>query len=274
MLSVLACGATQALPVGNPAEASLLCDGLFWEGSCCLDMCDPCTTWCDALSFRVGYYGDFVFNRHLRISSCEHNADIEDTEIFTNAGYIALNAWDRIDLFFNFGATNIFLRANAKKFGGLDGRCLELETETNWSWGIGLRATIWECGCTTLGAEGQYFFTRPNINRVSIGCEQSEYPSSCVDFKYHEWQFGIGIAHRINLLVPYIAVKWAKVKSDLGDAVLTTLVPAINLHDLENSRDFGYAFGVSLVDCEKAAVTVEARFVDEKAIYVNGQIRL
>ncbi|ROT50700.1 major outer membrane porin, partial [Chlamydia trachomatis] len=55
----------QALPVGNPAEPSLMIDGILWEGFGG-DPCDPCTTWCDAISMRMGYYGDFVFDRVLK----------------------------------------------------------------------------------------------------------------------------------------------------------------------------------------------------------------
>ncbi len=78
------------------SEASLLHDGLFWEGHCGADPCDPCLTWCDAFSLRVGFYGDYVFNRHMRIHhpSGGNSHQLETFQLFTNAGYLALNLWE------------------------------------------------------------------------------------------------------------------------------------------------------------------------------------
>ncbi len=56
-----------ALPIGNPSEASLCTQGVFFGGSNC-NTCDPCFCWFDAWSLRLGYYGDFVFNRNLRLA--------------------------------------------------------------------------------------------------------------------------------------------------------------------------------------------------------------
>jgi major outer membrane protein len=267
LLTVLACSAAQALPVGNPSDASLLCDGLIWEGHCG-DPNDPCLTWCDAFSLRVGFYGDYVFNRHLRLDTNEFNKSIEHARLSTNAGFIAANFWDRFDLFTSLGATRLCLESNSFAFGGPSGSRTTVESSTDFSWSLGLRGTIWECGCTSLGAEAQYFSTCPHINRVTFAELISVYPSN-VDAKYREWQVGVGISHRINIFVPYIAVKWSRAKVDYDNATfgIATLL------DQRSKKDWGYAVGVSLVDCEKASLTVEGRFADETALYVNGQLR-
>ena len=272
MISVLACGAAFALPVGNPSDASLLCDGVIWEGHCG-DPCDPCLTMCDSWSIRVGFYGDYVFNRHLEVDKDNNNNDhdIEHTEIYTNAGMIALNMWDRFDIFATLGASTLYIDTNASAFWGTPGNRFELETETDFSWSIGARATIWECGCTSFGIEGQYFYTKPDIKRITTAATSSAYIDDQFDAKYREWQIGIGVSHRINLLVPYVAVKWAGAKLDLDDAVTTS--PTTTLWDAESKKVWGFAVGVSLVDCEKVSLTVEGRFGDEKAVHVNGQIR-
>lgn len=273
MLTVLACGSAYALPIGNPSDASLLCDGLIWEGHCG-DPCDPCLTWRDAFSIRIGFYGDYVFNRHMEIDRNEGDSDIENTEIFTNAGFIAANFWDRFDIFATLGATNFFIHTNASAFGGVNGQVLEIESGTHFSWSIGGRGTIWECGCTTLGAEAQYFYTMPDITRITQGSQSSVYPSDTISAKYHEWQIGIGISHRINMLVPYVAIKWSHAQLQFdAEHPGAPLPSSATLHNVENKKDWGYAVGVSLVDCEKANLTVEGRFADEKAVYVNGQLR-
>jgi len=272
MLTILSCGAIYALPVGNPADASLLLDGLIWEGHCA-DPCDPCVTWCDALSIRIGFYGDYVFNRHLEVDQSHFDADIEHAEIFTNAAYFAFNFYDRLDIFGTLGASNIFIDTNASAFDGTSGNRLVIETSTQFSWSLGARATVWECGCTTLGAEAQYFTTRPDIRRVTERAALSVYEDDLFDAKYREWQFGVGIAHRIYMLVPYVAIKWSGAKLFFDNATFDLGSDTIRLYNLRDHNTTGWAVGVSLVDCEKLALTVEGRFANEKALHVNGQLR-
>lgn len=280
VLTILSCGAAYALPLGNPSEASLLCDGLFMEGAC-YDFCQPGVAWCDSISLRFGYYGDFVFNRHLEGDETHFGSDIQDTEIYTNAGYLALNIFDRADLFATFGGTNFWLRANAVNFGGPSGEKFILETETDFSWSIGARVTFWQCGCTRFGLVGQYFETKPDVRRITIRDQVSIYPDPDFDLKYHEWQVGFGLSHRIWNLVPYFGAKISGVKVNFDNARTTLLLQTgsvqtpylITLRDLHNRFEGGFVIGVSLVDCEKMTMTVEYRFPDEKALYVNGQIR-
>lgn len=274
VLTILTCGAVHALPVGNPSDASLLCDGLIWEGHCG-DPCDPCLTWCDAFSIRSGFYGDYVFNRHLEIDTNGDDSVIEHTSLFTNGAIIAANFWDRFDFFTTLGSTNFLLATNASAFSTtFIGRRIEIETNSHFSWSLGIRGTIWECGCTSLGAEAQYFYTHPDVRRVTVGADLSEYPNN-IDLKYREWQVGVGLSHRINVFVPYVAVKWSRAKVNFDDAILLAVddIETVSLRDLESKGDWGFAIGVSLIDCEKASLTVEGRFGGEKAVHVNGQIR-
>lgn len=280
LLAVLTCGAAYTLPVGNPSEASLLCDGLFWEGSCCMDPCDSCASWCDAVSFRFGYYGDFVYNKHFKTATSDRHS-IEHFELFTNAGYLALNIWDRVDIFSSLGQTKLRLDSNAGTFTdfGLNGARFHLETQSHFSWSVGARGTVWECGCTSIGVEGQYFYTKPFLSRTSFGAVDSIYfgeQGNDPRFRYQEWQVGFGISHRINVLVPYVAAKWSRARGKFENFTPRFIDDTDIFFDPDNTRTrngWGYAVGVSLVDCEKAAVTVEGRWGDEKALYVNGQIR-
>jgi len=271
-LVTLACGSTYALPVGNPADASLLCDGIFWEGHCG-DPCDPCMSWCNAFSLRIGFYGDYVFDRHMEVNSGEH-PDIEKTSLYTNAGLIVANFWDRFDIFATLGATNLFIDTNVSAFdtdGANVGQRVVIDTETDFSWSTGIRGTIWECGCTTFGFEAQYFYTSPKVSRITRAAQFSLYDE--LSTQYSEWQVGVGIAHRINILTPYIAVKWAHANLELDGGPLPAPLNTLDPKDSDSDKLFGYAVGVSLVDCEKASITVEGRWGDERAVHVNGQLR-
>lgn len=290
VLTVLASGAVFALPVGNPSEASLLCDGLCWEGHCG-DFCDPGMNMCEAFSVRIGFYGDYCFNRNLGVSDLpgESNAMYDHSRVFTNAGYLAANLWDRVDIFGTLGASNWYLDGNGSAFtlgapSAAQGSWVEVASESSFSWSIGARATLWECGCTSLGVEGQYFQFRPNVHSVNmfngrdgngavVGLVN---PANIVTSKYQEYQIGVGLSHRIHCFVPYIAVKWANAKISLDDAVVgdsATRGSFVTLYNADANKVWGYAVGCSIVDCEKAAITGEARFGDEAAVSITGQFR-
>lgn len=269
-----------ALPVGNPSEATLLYDGVFWEGSNCIDFCeyfcDPCAIWSDIISVRMGYYGDFVLNRNMRIDEDNNDDIIEHTKLCTNAGYLVLNFCDRLDIFGTLGVTNFCLNTNAFSFGSLfEGSRLTIESRSHFSWSLGGRFTLVDCGCTTLGFEGQYFEMHPHVKSITRSDSVSLYPDSdSRHMKYYEWQVGLGISHRIYRLVPYAAIKWSKAHTKFNHH-LAILAPedAVNLWNLESDKSLGYVIGASLIGCEKTAVTVEGRWGDEKAFYVNGQFR-
>lgn len=273
-----------ALPVGNPAEPSLLIDGTIWEGMSG-DPCDPCATWCDAISLRVGFYGDYVFDRVLKTdvskmfsmgaaptspnsaadssTSAERNnpaygKHMHDAEWFTNAGYIALNIWDRFDIFCTLGATSGYFKGNSSSFNligliGISGSSLdnkypnasisngvvELYTDTSFSWSVGARGALWECGCATLGAEFQYAQSKPRVQELNVLSNVAQFTvhkpqgyvgqslplpitagtSNASDLKnatinYHEWQVGAALSYRLNMLVPYIGIQWSRATFD------------------------------------------------------------
>ena len=215
----------QALPVGNPAEPSLMIDGILWEGFGG-DPCDPCTTWCDAVSLRLGYYGDYVFDRVLKTDVSKeflmgeapkdasgnittnspttttpranpaYGKHFQDAEMFTNAAFMALNIWDRFDVFCTLGATNGYLKGNSASFNlvGLFGTkehttfpaaavpnvslsqaVVELYTDTAFAWSVGARAALWECGCATLGASFQYAQSKPKVEELNVLCNAAEF---------------------------------------------------------------------------------------------------
>jgi len=284
MLTLLSCGAAYALPVGNPSEASLFGNGVCWETSCC-DPCDPCFSWCDAWSVRIGFAGDYVFNRNMELRNNNDNgADIDTTEIYTNAGYIALNICDRLDIFSRLGATNLHITTDALSWGAPNSLQSELAFQTYFSWSIGARATLWECNCFSFGVEGEYFQTSPDFDYfLQYDSGAFTYFNDNNNATYKEWQVGLGASYRFETscptlaLVPYAAVKWAGSRLDIDsfrfDTDISSKAETLTLNDLESNKLWGYAVGVSFTLCDMVGVTVEGRFADEKAVYVNGQFR-
>lgn len=270
-----------ALPVGNPWDASLLTTGVICEGHCA-EFCDPNVSWCDAWSLRVGFYGDYVFNRHMEVDRNDDDSSISKVELYTNAAYLALNFYDRFDIFATLGTTNIQLRPQSSAFGDTFRNTPALvATETDFSWSLGVRATLWECGCLGIGAEAQYFETHPKLNFYTDDfLNEPEYFHEGDRLIYQEWQIGFGVAYRVNIscsataLVPYAAVKWGRALIDMDDVrVRVSQELPVTLFDLETEREWGYAIGLTLVGCDKAGVTVEGRWASEKAVHVNAQFR-
>ncbi|MBX6687202.1 porin [Chlamydia gallinacea] len=381
----------QALPVGNPAEPSLLIDGTMWEGTSG-DPCDPCATWCDAISIRAGFYGDYVFDRVLKTDTTKTVEDmaaaptnpiqgatggttgagntvttaasranvaygkhIHDAEWATNAAYLALNIWDRFDVFCTLGASSGYFKAGSDAFSvvGLFGLSntqvspsdipnvfltqgvVELYTDTSFSWSIGARGALWECGCATLGAEFQYAQSKPKVETLNVLCTPAQFTvhkprgyknqafplpenagtdaatdTKSATIQYHEWQAGLALSYRLNMLVPYLGVKWSRASFDAdniriaqprlasankildltawnptfsggavpqtggtGSVVDVVQIASMQINKMKSRKACGIVVGATLVDADKWSITGEARLIDERAAHVNAQFR-
>jgi len=286
VLTILTCGAAYALPVGNPSEASIFTHGTWWEDTSCGNPCDSCWSWCDSWSFRVGFYGDYVFNRHLEVDGDDddrdnHGRDINRTRMNTNAGYLALNLCNMFDVFATLGATDMHIHTDGLALGSRTSLGGELGFETAFSWSVGARATIWECNCFAVGIEGQYFRTKPDADYF-LGYDDGSYnyfTDEDNDAPYHEWQVGLGASYLFATgcpsvsMRPYVAVKWAWSKWDFDDAAFAHNNQTLGLADLKSRKLWGFAVGTTLAVCDTVGVTVEGRWGDETAIFVNGQFR-
>ncbi len=272
-----------ALPLGNPLEPSLLTKGVF---SCCFCPTNGDPNLCDVWSLKIGYYGDFVWNRHMEINHNENHprSRIREVQLETDAALIALNFWNRFDLFCTLGGTEIFLDGPGGVFNPStiedNRRRVRITTNTDFAWSCGLRGTIWECGCFGLGAEVQYAHASPHLFSLRMDDFASLDIRSSGHIDYHEWQIGMGAAYRIRLprrcvsLVPYAGVKWAHavMKASHPEIALTSST-TYNLSNFENARDFGGAVGVALVGCSRASLSLEGRFYDENAIHIDLHFR-
>lgn len=256
-----------ALPVGNPWEMYLYGQDDFTN----CDFCFPKFCW-NQFSIRAGYYGDYVFNRYLEVDENLNTADIDQTKATTNALLVGVGLCNRLDLFATLGASKFSIKTPASAFGlkfagvittqfnvitrnnipSFDPNGLmEINTESNLSWSAGLRGVLWKCGNCVLGAEGQYFQTRPKIARIDlppisqnlggfvlINAEDivftTQAPSTIyldhTAFFYKEVQLGLSIAQAMPIcsticVVPYAAANFAYVWVDMDHAIVQTTPP-------------------------------------------------
>ncbi len=200
--------------------------------------------------------------------------NMTQSELYTNAGYLALNIWDRFDVFCTLGTTNAYIKGSSNAFNlvGLLGvtdtdtsitdidkaypnasignAFVELYTDAEFSWSIGARGALWECGCATLGAEFQYAQAKPEISQINVVSNVAQFSiahpkgfvgefaklplptktttSPLPDFSktkslsanYSEWQVGLALAYRLNFISPYIGIKWSRAKIDFDGAYI------------------------------------------------------
>jgi major outer membrane protein len=282
--TLVSCGIVYALPVGNPAEASLLTWGVVFPAKATCNSQDPCTYWFDAWALKMGYYGDYVFNRHLELDQdeLEQGQDINTTRIFTNAGYLALNICNKLDLFGTLGASKISITTNEISWflaGNAEGR---LDWQTFFSWSAGARATIFSLNHFIIGVESQYFQTSPDLsNYVSFSNGMYTYFNEENKMIYREWQVGAGLSYSLTCfcpnisVIPYAAIKWGWVSFHTDDFkfVKAGTTDLLTIFNLRADKVWGYAIGTSVTICDMVDITAEGRFADEKAFYINGNFR-
>lgn len=263
------CSSLFSLPIGNPAEPTLFPT--------------PIWTSLDCWKFRGGYYGDFVFNRNLCLKdkSFGQGKVIQKSGINTNAGYLVLNYLNHIETFATIGNSKIRIETDEiswLKTGKGDGT---LFTDSHLSWSAGARASCcWRC--FNIGLEGQYFRSRPKLTQYFSLSNGGLFNYFNKDNKttYTEWQVGGGISYKAATcaatvgLIPYIGLKWSRVHFNTNDFqfVKAGTSDTFTIFNLASDKRWGYAVGATLTISDKAGITVEGRFEDEKALYINGEI--
>ena len=234
----------------------------------------PYFSWNHCTNWRLGYYGDFVFNREMEeVISGAPSANIHQLTLVTNAGTLTVDICDYLDLYLLVGTTKL-----AYNTEGMFGEFAYLNFSTTPCWSFGGAIDLWQCGCFAIGFEGQYLQTKPLLDSyTNLGSGSLIYFNDLNRMKWREWQGGMTLSYLFydvsNLsLSPYIGVKAASGKlrqhgfqfSDDG------LILVLNL--LETRKLWGFALGTTLVSKGIMGVTVEGRWADEKAIYGNMQL--
>ncbi len=263
-----------ALPVGNPAEASLICDGVFWDRwiNCCGTGNPCCVDWWERVSIRVGYKGNFVYQRAFETD--DNGKDFEDFSMANNTAVLTLNYFEWLDLFGTFGAARFALEGNASIFGGPSGSRLLIETGTDTSWSIGGRITLFRCKSFYVGLEGEIFGTNPHIFLVSLGESLTLYLSHSAHLPYREGTVALGTSFCWGTFFPFANLKWSKVKIAKLDAPIDIGPISTRFSDLKNKQSIGCTLGVTYLPCRAMALTLEGCFIDELTLGFNATIRI
>jgi len=270
------------LPVYNPAQPAFMNQGNRQ----------------DEAGFELGYRGDMVINRKLDNRNdgnlITFNKDLPAYKRTVNGAQLTLDLWESIDVYGWLGSsqTDFITQVNYRTIiPGQPSGLLNLKgfTKEGFGYGYGARMILWKCRQTFLGVDAQYSNSYSKLQSISINdlpisasfgrIDGGLASASHFHLRHREYQVALGMAHQLNYLVPYLAIKYTSTRSKFTGPQVFLLSQGVDLGIYEPTlkfRDtvqFGFAAGVSIVNGGKMHVTAEGRFVDETALTVAADIK-
>ncbi len=247
-----------AILIGNPAQPAMQKEGIV----------RPASWW----SVRIAYFEDYVYRQRFE-------DEFIDPELFhsktfsrmtTDAGLITLNFWDRLDLYGILGGSRLQLDK-------------ELFTTRQFAWGTGLKWMMYQKGNFRLGADFKYFETdqKPTYF-LSDGLPYSVV--SNFTLQYHEIQGALGISYRAGPFIPYVYGTYLITKIRPVPASVAVRLPFAGpdgeiesvdllMKSIVGEKQWGVTVGATILDGEKASLSVESRLYNQNSIDVNLEVR-
>lgn len=243
-------------PIGNPSAPRILEEGFFIPKKC----------WANV---RAGYEGDFVFDGQMEQDE-EGSGSVDRYTQTTNAGSVALNLLERLDLYGVFGSSRVCAEW---RFSDMADRVrnAEIETSHNFLWAVGGRAILFTWGNWDLGFGGRYSALHNHVQWLTIdGSNASVAGARC---RWREWQANVGVSYHIDLFTPYIGVGYLNVRTAL-DGLTSSIADLGSRRDhFKNRIPAGIYLGCTLSTGKYFMLNVEARLVDEEAVSLSGEFR-
>ncbi len=244
-----------AAPAGNPASPLLIKDGF---------LISP-VSWID---FRIGYEGNFVSDAKLKQrAGATHSIDKYGLDV--NSCVATINIQNRLDLFGTAGSSRI--QADWRIYPGETYK-MECETKYRLIWSAGGTVTLFEWGNAFLGFGGRYLYTRPRLEWLTRN--GVAYAPGKAKMRYKEWQIDLSLAYKIDVLTPYLAVKYSRKKATLGEVLSTHITTDdTGILRMKNRIPVGVALGCTITTRKYFMLNIEARLIDEEAATLSGEFR-
>jgi hypothetical protein len=239
-----------ALYQGNPAEPQLIDQGFFIPQD-------------SLVAVKVGYQGDWVFDRKLKAMAGAHG-EIDRFYIFMNQGVATFNMIDRIELYLSVGSMDISFAHRPRT----DHARREYWTHDKWTAGGGLRILLMQWKNTCLGVDGKCQYAAPGFKSVTLDGDAVSPEGRCL---YREWQVSFAFSHTVDIFTPYIGATYSNVHAAVQNLSIGFL-PHRHFK-LVNPNRFGLAVGCSLCSGKKVDLNFEARLFDEQAATVAGNVK-
>lgn len=243
-----------ALPVGNPAAPRMVTEGFFLNVK-------------SGVSGRVGYEGDFVRDGYFK----QQDGDTVDKYGETNnTATVTFNILDWTDVYAILGNSQA---SSNWRFTNPENEVIRIQMETNAEllWGVGARVILWEGSHATLGAGGRYEQSGNKVSWLtSDGVSQSV---NGTNLYWHGWQADLDVAYHIDLLTPYVGVKYSNIHSSITGAQTQIAAGGSQNAYLTNRIPVGMVVGCSLSTGKYFMLNLEARLINEEAATISADIR-
>jgi major outer membrane protein len=243
-----------AAPVGNAAAPQLIQEGFFLSSD----------FWVDG---RAGYEGDFIFDARMEQTN---GARVDCYKQDSNSGTLTLNFLDRIDLYGVFGSSRTCASWRFTDMDDIINR-VEIETFYDFLWGVGVRGILFEWGCASLGLGARYenAYYEPSwlaINAINVSTAGTR-------LEWEEWQVDLNFSYQIELLTPYIGLKYSRANTSLNGFDVPIASNGAGSNHFENRDQVGIFIGCSISNGKYFMLNIEGRLVDEEAVTISGDIR-
>jgi len=251
---LLATHSLAAFVSGNPAQPSLICQGVAREKS-------------GSISVRLSFLDDYVYAEHLR-GQFDTVLDMEKPPVMkmsTEAGVFTMNFCNRLDLYGICGSSR--LQMDQEIFG-----------RRQFAWGIGAKTIIYTLDCFRVGCDLKYFTTTQDpIYLVSSGIPLNVV--SDLDLKYREYQAALGLSYQSGIFCPYILGTYLNSKIDPTTHQFLVRMPGSDelieptIRSFVNAVSWGMSVGATLVMGKQGILSVESRFLNQNGIDACLEIR-
>lgn len=238
--------------MGNPALPGLVEEGFFF---CSENM----------FAVKAGYQRDWVFDRGMKAIS-KMSGRIDDFGLTSDQGVLILNIAERVDLYGTAGAARFLVSHRL-----LEGCRDVYRSRDQLMWGAGVRALLATWGQASCGIQMNYECAQPKIQWMTRNgslLRNSSKGTLC----YHAWQVGFGGAYQMELLSPYIGVKYSNVSAEFKNLPLE-IFPGARHFTIKNRRKFGVVMGTTFSTGAHFSANVEVRVIDEQSLTLAADMK-
>jgi hypothetical protein len=243
-------------PIGNPASPSLIQEGFVI----------PKESWAN---IRGGYEGNFVGDAKMT-QKHPGSGNVDSLEQYTNSASITLNLLERLDLFTILGSSRLASDWRIKTPEGAITR-LQMETQYNFLWNLGIRAILVEWGNLGLELGGRYFYANYKPNWVTSNAVPESTKGSKVE--YRGWQSDLSLYYKIELLTPYIGVFYEDAHACLYRFHTPIAKNNMTVNHFKTKNPIGLVIGCGISNGKYFMMNVEGRFIAEQAVSISGDLR-
>jgi len=215
---------------------------------------------------------EFVFDKNLHVTQELKGAEMKGQWQMAKLGITILN---RIEPYVKIGTSNLEVKwkHNAEE--------IEVDADSGFAWGYGLKANILEFQGIRLTGDAQYRTTEPDVKEATFN--KIDAKDNGAKFKVDEWQVSLLLSKKFEIplklrsiyTVPYAGLSYADSNVDVSFYNVNNPTADYTLFDANNKKIYGFVFGCDIIPSLSSAFSysIELRLVDEVALSLGGTMK-